>query len=100
MGGALLRGGARVVASVAGRSERTARLARAAGLELLPGLDELMAEADVVFSIVPPAEAGAVAAAVRGARLVADLNAVSPETARALVARVRHAQRDVGDGRG
>jgi 3-hydroxyisobutyrate dehydrogenase-like beta-hydroxyacid dehydrogenase len=84
VGGALLRGGARVVATVAGRSERTARLARAAGLEPVPGLEELLAEADVVLSIVPPADAGAAAAAVRGARLVADLNAVSPESARGL----------------
>ena len=67
---------------MAGRSERTARLAREAGLELLPGLDEVVAEADIVLSIVPPAEADAVAAALAGARLVADLNAVSPETAR------------------
>ena len=54
------------------------------GSSCLPGLDEVVAEADVVLSIVPPAEAESVAAAVRGARLVADLNAVSPETARGL----------------
>ena len=65
VGRALLRGGARVVATVAGRSERTARLAE--GLELLPALDAVVAEADVVLSIVPPAEAPAVAAPVRGA---------------------------------
>jgi 3-hydroxyisobutyrate dehydrogenase-like beta-hydroxyacid dehydrogenase len=82
VGGALLRGGARVVATTAGRSERTARLA--AGLELLPSLADVVAAADVVLTIVPPAEAGVAAAAVRGARLVADLNAVSPETARGL----------------
>ena len=86
VGGALLRGGARVVATVEGRSERTRRLSK--GLELLPSLDAVVAEADVVLSIVPPTEAGAVAAAVHGARLVADLNAVSPETARGLGADV------------
>lgn len=84
VGGALLRGGARVVATVEGRSERTGRLARDAGLELLPSLGDVLAAADVVLSIVPPSEARAVAARVRGATLVADLNAVSPETARAL----------------
>lgn len=82
VGGALLRGGARVVATVDGRSVRTRRLAE--GLELLPSLDAVVAEADVVLSIVPPGEAGAVAGRVRGARLLADLNAVSPETARGL----------------
>jgi 3-hydroxyisobutyrate dehydrogenase-like beta-hydroxyacid dehydrogenase len=73
-----------VVATVAGRSERTVRLAEAAGLELLPGLDDVKAAAEVVLSIVPPAEAAGVAARLEGARLVADLNAVAPETARGL----------------
>jgi 3-hydroxyisobutyrate dehydrogenase-like beta-hydroxyacid dehydrogenase len=84
VGSALLRGGARVVSTLEGRSERTARLAREAGIELLDGLGDVVATADVVLSIVPPSEAGAVASHVRGASLVADLNAVSPETARGL----------------
>jgi 3-hydroxyisobutyrate dehydrogenase-like beta-hydroxyacid dehydrogenase len=84
VGGALVRGGARVVATLDGRSARTAGLAREAGLELMPGLADVVAAADMVLSIVPPAEAPVVAAAVRGAALVADLNAVSPETARGL----------------
>jgi 3-hydroxyisobutyrate dehydrogenase-like beta-hydroxyacid dehydrogenase len=82
IGGALLRGGARVVATVAGRTGRTARLARAAGLELVPGLAQVVAAADVVLSIVPPDQAEAVAAELARARLLADLNAVSPATAR------------------
>jgi 3-hydroxyisobutyrate dehydrogenase-like beta-hydroxyacid dehydrogenase len=86
VGAALLRGGARVVATAAGRSERTARLARAAGLELLPGLAEVVAAADVVLSIVPPDQAEAVAAELSEARLLADLNAVSPATARRISA--------------
>ena len=57
VGGALLRGGARVVATVAGRSERTARLADEAGLELLPSLADVVREADIVLSIVPPDQA-------------------------------------------
>jgi 3-hydroxyisobutyrate dehydrogenase-like beta-hydroxyacid dehydrogenase len=84
VGGALLRGGARVVATLERRSARTAGLAREAGLELMPGLADVVAAADIVLSIVPPAEAPVVAAAVRGAALVADLNAVSPETVRGL----------------
>lgn len=82
VGNALVRGGARVVATVAGRSERTAALARRAQLELLPGLEAVLREADVVLSIVPPAEAQAVAAELSGARLFADLNAIAPATAR------------------
>src|SRR4051795_3977188 len=82
VGNALLRGGARVVATVAGRSERTAALARRGELELLPDLEAVVREADVVLSIVPPAEAERVAGAVAGARLFADLNAIAPATAR------------------
>jgi 3-hydroxyisobutyrate dehydrogenase-like beta-hydroxyacid dehydrogenase len=82
IGGALLRGGARVVATVAGRSTRTERLAGEAGLELLPSLADVVSQADVVLSVVPPDQAEAVAADLAGARLLVDLNAVSPETAR------------------
>jgi 3-hydroxyisobutyrate dehydrogenase-like beta-hydroxyacid dehydrogenase len=70
-----------VVTSVAGRSRRTEQLARDAGLELLSSLAAVAAAADVVLSIVPPDQAEAVASELRGARLVADLNAVSPATA-------------------
>ncbi|MEU8233502.1 DUF1932 domain-containing protein [Actinoplanes sp. NPDC048967] len=85
LGGALRAGGARVVATTAGRSERTQRLA--AGLELLPGLDEVIAAADVVLSVTPPAQALGVAHSVAAAArrtgvtpVVADLNAVAPPT--------------------
>jgi 3-hydroxyisobutyrate dehydrogenase-like beta-hydroxyacid dehydrogenase len=82
VGASLLRGGVRVVATVAGRSRRTERLAREAGLELLPLLADVVGAADVVLSIVPPAQAEAAAAELAGAQLLVDLNAVSPETAR------------------
>jgi len=88
---ALARGGARVVATVAGRSERTARLAERAQLELLPDLGAIVATADVVLSIVPPEAAESVAedlareARAAGAYpLVVDLNAIAPETSRGL----------------
>ena len=90
LGAALARGGARVVATVAGRSERTARLADRANIELVPDLAAVVHEADVVLSIVPPESAGNVVAdvleAARGAGafpLLADLNAVSPASVRA-----------------
>lgn len=101
LGGSLRDGGARVVATVAGRSPRTGRLA--AGLELLPALQDVVDVADVVLVVTPPGEAlaaaGAVAAAARSsgaAPLVADLNAVSPQTM-ARVAEVL-APLDVVDG--
>ncbi len=88
---ALARGGARVVATVAGRSERTARLAARTQLELFPDLGAVVATADVVLSIVPPEAAEAVAEDLaREARaadahpLVVDLNAIAPETSRRL----------------
>ncbi|MDQ1713092.1 MAG: hypothetical protein QOE45_2542 [Frankiaceae bacterium] len=91
MGSALGRGwaeaGARVVATVAGRSARTRDLAR--GVELLPSLDDVVGAADVVASVVPPGAAVAVARTVREAAdrlgvrpLYADLNATSPATVR------------------
>lgn len=88
LGGALLAGGARVVATVEGRSARTRRLAEQAGLELLPTLDDVIAAADVVLSVTPPAGALAAAEAIAASAattagagvVVADLNAVSPAT--------------------
>ncbi len=88
LGEALLRGGARVVTTLDGRSSRTARLAAGAGLEVLPTLADVLAVADVVLSVTPPdaavetAEAIAAAAREAGAKglVVADLNAVSPGT--------------------
>ncbi|GIE98531.1 NAD(P)-dependent oxidoreductase [Paractinoplanes rishiriensis] len=85
LGSALRAGGARVVATVDGRSPRTARLAE--GLELLPDLTEVVRAADVVLSVTPPGQAqpaaSAIAAAARAAGttpVVADLNAIAPET--------------------
>lgn len=79
--------GARVVATVEGRSQRTLRLAEQAGLDLFPTLDRVVAAADIVFSVVPPGSAKAVAADIGAAALrtgsrplVVDLNAVSPGT--------------------
>lgn len=89
VGHVLTLDGARVVATLAGRSERTGGLARKAGLELLPSLAEVVRESDVVLSIAPPGEAEAIVrdladvARSTGARpLVADLNAVAPDTVR------------------
>lgn len=101
LGRAWAAGGARVVATVEGRSERTRGLAH--GLELLPSLTDVVRSADVVVSICPPAAAGAVlgtvVAATGGSRpLLVDLNAVSPDTVRELADRAAAAGLDLVDG--
>jgi 3-hydroxyisobutyrate dehydrogenase-like beta-hydroxyacid dehydrogenase len=87
VGASLARGGARVVTTIAGRSERTARLAARAELELLPDLGAVVRAADVVLSIVPPEAAATVAddvlqvADAESTRpLLVELNAVAPAT--------------------
>jgi 3-hydroxyisobutyrate dehydrogenase-like beta-hydroxyacid dehydrogenase len=89
VGTAYRSGGARVVTTLAGRSERTRGLADRAGLELLEDVDAVVADADVVLSIASPDQAGSIAADLAGAAertgarpLVSDWNAVSPATAR------------------
>jgi 3-hydroxyisobutyrate dehydrogenase-like beta-hydroxyacid dehydrogenase len=105
VGGALRAGGAEVVTTLAGRSERTARLAREAGLETLPDLDAVVSACGVVLSIAPPDQAETIAADLAAAAdrtgttpLVADLNAVSPATARRLEAVLAGAGLDLVDG--
>ena len=105
VGAAYAAGGARVVATVAGRSTRTRELAAAAGLELLPGLDDVVRHAEVVLSIVPPEHALVVAEDIAAAArrvdsdpLVADLNAIAPATARELAQRLAGSGLDVVDG--
>jgi 3-hydroxyisobutyrate dehydrogenase-like beta-hydroxyacid dehydrogenase len=105
VGAAYLAAGNRVVATVDGRSARTTGLAEEARLELLPDLDAVVGESELVLSIVPPGEAGATAAAIAaaagrtGARpLVADWNAVSPATVRQLEQELADAGLELVDG--
>jgi 3-hydroxyisobutyrate dehydrogenase-like beta-hydroxyacid dehydrogenase len=102
---ALAVGGARVVATVSGRSERTARLAGRAEVEVLPELEAVVGAADVVLSIVPPEAAPSVAANVVVAALAAsahplfvDLNAIAPATALTIEAAVAAAGLELVDG--
>lgn len=87
VGRTLKAGGRRVLTPLAGRSERSRRLAEAAGIEDAGGLDGLVGAAGLVMSIVPPAAALDVARGVaaamdaRGRRPhFVDCNAVSPMT--------------------
>ena len=98
-------GGSRVVTTLARRSQRTSELAERAGLEVLADLDDVVAAADVVVSIVPPSAAVDVASDVAGAArragahpLVADFNAVSPNTVSSIERTVRDAGLDLVDG--
>jgi len=86
LGARLRDGGARVLVALDGRSERTRRLAAETALEDVGALETLVAEADVVLSVVPPGAAVEVAEAIGaaargGTALVADLNAIAPATA-------------------
>jgi 3-hydroxyisobutyrate dehydrogenase-like beta-hydroxyacid dehydrogenase len=105
MGGALARGGLRVVTTVSGRSGRTRRLAERAGVELLPDQASVVREADVVLSIVPPEAAEAVTADLSTASrsqnvklLIADLNAIAPATAQRAEATAAEASCEFVDG--
>ena len=105
VGGVLRAGGAQVVTTLAGRSERTARFARDAGFECLPDLDAVVRTAGLVLSVAPPDQAEAIAGdlAAAAARtssspLVADLNATSPATARRVEATLAAAGLDLVDG--
>ena len=89
VGRALRQHGHDVITCLAGRSARTRGLAAAAGMRDAGSLEALVAEADLILSILPPdaavAQAGAVARAMTatGAKPVyVDCNAVSPMTAR------------------
>ena len=105
LGRAWRRGGARVVATVAGRSPRTATLAADAGLELLADLDAVVRAADIVVSVGPPDQALAIAGTIAdvAARnavtpLVADLNAVAPATVERIAEAVAGAGLELVDG--
>lgn len=105
VGRALLVGGAGVVTALEGRSERTARLAHDAGLDCLPELGDVVSSVEVVLSIAPPGEAEAIAAAIAAeaagsgvSPLVADLNAISPATARGVERILAGAGLDLVDG--
>ncbi len=103
--GAVLRGhGATVLTSLEGRSELTRLRAREAGMHDLPDLDALIREADLILSVLVPAEAEALAMRVAESMrrtgslpIFADCNAISPGTMRRIAARVGEAGATVVD---
>jgi 3-hydroxyisobutyrate dehydrogenase-like beta-hydroxyacid dehydrogenase len=91
--GRILRedGGHRVLTWIEGRGEATRRRAESAGLECLPSLDDVVCQAQLVVSVVPPSAAEplarSVADAVRRvgtAPLYLDANSIGPSTAVAI----------------
>ena len=85
VGGRLVERGLRVVTSLAGRSEESAKRAKAAGMVAVS--DQELARADYFLSILPPSDALALAeqmAALIGPSnhkpIYVDCNAVSPPT--------------------
>lgn len=103
LGRAWVAAGARVVATVAGRSPRTRQLAH--GLELLSSLEDVVAAADVVVCVVPPHRAVDTARAVAATAtaggvtpIIADLNAISPVTLESVAAEVESAGCRLLDG--
>jgi 3-hydroxyisobutyrate dehydrogenase-like beta-hydroxyacid dehydrogenase len=89
VGRALRERGLRVLTCLTGRSERTRGLASDGGIEDVPAIEDLVTQADVFLSIVPPSEAMSlaerVATALRSSGtslLYVDCNAVSPNTTR------------------
>ena len=94
IGGALKRGGLRAMVALDERSARSRQLAADAGLEDVGSMERLVEQADVVLSVLVPAEAvpaaERVARALRAAEssrtgaplLYADLNAIAPATTR------------------
>ncbi len=105
VGKALAEHGYRVITCLAGRSQRTRDLAAAAGFADVSPLAEMVREADLIMSILVPAEAVGVARdvaeAMRAAgvsRPFADCNAVSPRSAAEMASIIGAAGGDYIDG--
>jgi putative dehydrogenase len=95
--------GATVLTSLAGRSPRSAERAAAAGMRAVS--DAEIAGAEIILSIIPPAEARALAArlaphiAAAGRKpLYADCNAISPRTAKEVAAIITATGAGFADG--
>jgi 3-hydroxyisobutyrate dehydrogenase-like beta-hydroxyacid dehydrogenase len=93
LGRVLVEGGYRVVTTLEGRSVRTHRLGSEAGLEILPSFTEVVRTSEIVFSVVSPGAAVAVARqfceVAQGSPpdlLYVDANSVSPVTAAKIAA--------------
>ena len=105
LGRLLVQSGVPVITTTEGRSLRTRQLAERAELVLVPRLRDVAERADVVLSTVPPGAARAVAECFTASRpergrpqIYADLNSVSPDTAKGVEDVVGAAGLDFVDG--
>lgn len=103
LGARLRQGGARVVVTLEGRSDRTRHRVEAADLEDVGSLAALTSEAAVILSVVPPEAAEEAAATIAraaggGGPVVVDLNAIAPATMRRIGDSLAAAGLDAVDG--
>ena len=105
VGATLREGGLRVISALGGRSGRTRALAAQAGIAAVADDAALVREADMLLSILVPAEAVAlaerIARALRttgAAPLYIDCNAIAPQTARQVAEIVQGAGARFVDG--
>ena len=105
VGKALVEHGYRVITCLAGRSQRTSDLAATAGILDVQPLEEMTLKADLIMSILVPAQAVGVARDVADAmraagasRPFADCNAVSPRSAAEMASIIGAAGGDYIDG--
>ena len=87
VGDVLRQNGLRVITCLVGRSERTRGLAQKAGIVEVPTYAQLITEADLILSIMVPAQATAAASDIAAALqdtdtdlTYADCNAIAPQT--------------------
>src|SRR5687767_515549 len=105
VGGALRTHGYDVLTCLAGRGAATKARAQRFGIRDVPTLEDLVAQSYLVLSILPPESARATARAVANAMIAAkctppfaDMNAISPETTRAVAAEIARAGAPFIDG--
>ncbi len=91
VGRALRDHGYRVVTNLTGRSSHSKNLAQAGGLEDVGAISEIISQADLILSILPPASAPTLARDIADEMaqqdrkpVYVDCNAISPETAQAV----------------
>ena len=87
VGDVLCQNGLRVITCLEGRSQRTCTLAQKAGIVDVPTYPQLVTEADIILSIMVPAQAMSAALAVAEALqqtetnlIYVDCNAIAPQT--------------------
>ena len=104
LGAVLVQHGLRVLTNLQGRSPRTVALARQAGITDVGDDAALVREADMLLSVLVPAQAHAfaerIAAAMRATGctpLFADCNAISPRTALSIERLLREVEAEVVD---